>query len=108
MRDGATYDIACLEPFSLAPGERSIVRTGVAVELPEGMVGLVLPRSRLAFEHGVTVVNGPGLAYANVLWLCQTAQQIGLGLTFLSIDQLSFRDLAGRLDREENASSTAG
>ena len=61
MRDGATYDIACLEPFSLAPGERSIVRTGVAVELPEGMVGLVLPRSRLAFEHGVTVVNGPGL-----------------------------------------------
>ena len=59
MRDGATYEIACLEPFSLAPGERSIVRTGVAVELPAGMVGLVLPR--LAFEHGVTVVNGPGL-----------------------------------------------
>ena len=37
------------------------MRTGVAVELPEGMVGLVLPRSRLAFEHGVTVVNAPGL-----------------------------------------------
>ncbi len=61
MRDDAAYDLACLEAFSLGPGERAIVRTGVSVTLPAGMVGLVLPRSRLAFEHGVTVVNAPGL-----------------------------------------------
>src|SRR5262249_10165623 len=54
----------------------------------------------------VAVVNGPGLAYANVLWFCQVAQQILLGVVFLSIDQLSFRDLAGRLDREDRTAST--
>jgi len=50
-----------VEPFSLAPGERATVPTGVAIAVPEGAAGLVLPRSGLAAEHGISVVNGPGL-----------------------------------------------
>src|SRR3954452_6991688 len=57
----AGYDLRCVEPFSLAPGERRTVPTGVAVALPEGVAGLVVPRSGLAARHGLSVVNGPGL-----------------------------------------------
>jgi uncharacterized protein (TIRG00374 family) len=83
---------------------------GVMIPAAPGMVGTFQAAVKLGLSIFLpaSVVNGPGLAYANVLWLCQTAQQIGLGLLFLSIDQLSFRDLAGRLEREENAPSTAG
>lgn len=83
---------------------------GVMIPAAPGLVGTFQAAVKLGLSIFLpaSVVNGPGLAYANVLWLCQTAQQIGLGLLFLSIDQLSFRDLAGRLEREENAPSTAG
>lgn len=57
----AGYDLHALEAVRLGPGERASVSTGVAVELPEGHAGLVLPRSGLAARHGVTVVNAPGL-----------------------------------------------
>ncbi len=57
----AGYDLRCVEAFSLAPGERRVVPTGVAVALPEGVAGLVVPRSGLAARHGLSVVNGPGL-----------------------------------------------
>ena len=57
----AGYDLRCVEPFSLAPGERATVPTGVAIAVPEGAAGLVLPRSGLAAKHGISVVNGPGL-----------------------------------------------
>jgi dUTP pyrophosphatase len=57
----AGYDLRCVEPFALAPGERRVVPTGVAVALPEGVAGLVVPRSGLAARHGLSVVNGPGL-----------------------------------------------
>src|SRR5918992_603147 len=57
----AGYDLCCVEPFSLAPGERAVVGTGVAVAVPEGAAGLVVPRSGLAAKHGISVVNGPGL-----------------------------------------------
>ena len=50
-----------MEPFALAPGERAVVPTGVAVAVPEGAAGLVVPRSGLAAKHGISVVNGPGL-----------------------------------------------
>lgn len=50
-----------MEAFSLAPGERRVVPTGIAVALPRGVCGLVLPRSGLAARHGIGVVNGPGL-----------------------------------------------
>jgi dUTP pyrophosphatase len=57
----AGYDLRAVEPFALAPGERAMVRTGVAIAVAEGSAGLVLPRSGLAAEHGISVVNGPGL-----------------------------------------------
>ena len=46
--------------FALAPGERALVPTGIAIALPEGYVGLVHPRSGLATKHGITIVNAPG------------------------------------------------
>jgi dUTP pyrophosphatase len=57
----AAYDLRSIEAFSLEPGERRLVGTGVAIALPDGCAGLVLPRSGLAARHGLSVVNGPGL-----------------------------------------------
>ena len=57
----AGYDLRSVEPFRLAPGERALVPTGVAVAIPDGVAGLVVPRSGLAVKHGISVVNGPGL-----------------------------------------------
>jgi dUTP pyrophosphatase len=45
----------------LAPGERTLVGTGLAVAIPEGYAGFVQPRSGLAAEHGISIVNSPGL-----------------------------------------------
>jgi len=56
----AGADLHAATDVTLAPGERSLVPTGVALALPEGYVGLVHPRSGLAARHGVTVVNAPG------------------------------------------------
>ena len=57
----AGLDLYALEPVVLGPGERASVRTGVAVEIPAGQAGLVLPRSGLAARHGIALVNAPGL-----------------------------------------------
>jgi dUTP pyrophosphatase len=57
----AGFDLHALEGAVLAPGARATVPTGIAVELPEGHAGLVLPRSGLAARHGVALVNAPGL-----------------------------------------------
>jgi dUTP pyrophosphatase len=57
----AGLDLYALEHGVLAPGERRALRTGLAVEVPDGQAGLVLPRSGLAARHGVTLVNAPGL-----------------------------------------------
>lgn len=57
----AGLDLYALEPAVLAPGERAVVRTGIAVEIPAGEAGLVLPRSGLAARHGIALVNAPGL-----------------------------------------------
>lgn len=46
--------------IALDPGERALVPTGWAVEIPEGFEGQVRPRSGLAFRHGLTVLNAPG------------------------------------------------
>jgi len=57
----AGLDLYALEPCLLEPGQRAIVRTGVAVEIPAGYAGLVMPRSGLAARHGIALVNAPGL-----------------------------------------------
>jgi dUTP pyrophosphatase len=56
----AGADLRSTIDLSLAPGERRLVPTGVAVALPFGTVGLIHPRSGLAAKHGITVVNAPG------------------------------------------------
>jgi dUTP pyrophosphatase len=57
----AGYDLRSVEAVELAPGSRSLVRTGISVAIPEGCAGLVLPRSGLAVRHGISLVNTPGL-----------------------------------------------
>ena len=59
--DDAGHDLHAAEAAALAPGERASVGTGVALEIPPGWAGLVLPRSGLAARHGITLVNAPGL-----------------------------------------------
>lgn len=54
-------DLYAREAASLAPGERAVIPTGIAVAIPEGHAGLVTPRSGLAARQGIGVVNGPGL-----------------------------------------------
>jgi len=72
VQDGATLptrahegdaglDLYACEAAHLGPGERWSVGTGVAMEIPEGHAGLVLPRSGLARDHGIALVNSPGL-----------------------------------------------
>ena len=57
----AGLDLHALEGGALAPGERRTVTTGLAIEIPDGQAGLVLPRSGLATRHGIALVNAPGL-----------------------------------------------
>jgi glycosyltransferase 2 family protein len=76
-----------------APGMMGTFQAAIKVGL-----GLFLPAA---------VVNGSGLAYANVLWLAQTAQQVLLGLLLLSMGHMSFRDLAGKLDKDGEAPATS-
>lgn len=58
----AGVDLRASEPARLsAGGGRALVATGVAVGIPRGYAGFVQPRSGLAFKHGVTVLNSPGL-----------------------------------------------
>jgi dUTP pyrophosphatase len=57
----AGLDLYAAQAASLGPGERASVGTGIAVEIPEGHAGLVLPRSGLAARHGIALVNAPGL-----------------------------------------------
>ena len=57
----AGLDLYALEGAVLEPGRRATIRTGIAVEIPPGQAGLVLPRSGLAARHGLALVNAPGL-----------------------------------------------
>jgi dUTP pyrophosphatase len=57
----AGLDLAACERTELAPGERAVVGTGLAVAIPDGYAGFVQPRSGLAARHGISVVNAPGL-----------------------------------------------
>jgi dUTP pyrophosphatase len=57
----AGLDLYACEAAHIGPGERWGIGTGIALEIPEGHAGLVLPRSGLAREHGISLVNAPGL-----------------------------------------------
>jgi dUTP pyrophosphatase len=57
----AGLDLSACERHEVAPGERAVIATGLAVEIPDGYGGFVLPRSGLAARHGITILNAPGL-----------------------------------------------
>jgi dUTP pyrophosphatase len=57
----AGLDLYAADAATIRPGERATVATGIAVEIPDGFAGLVLPRSGLAARHGIALVNAPGL-----------------------------------------------
>jgi dUTP pyrophosphatase len=57
----AGLDLSACERVEIAPGERAVVGTGLAVAIPDGFAGFVQPRSGLASRHGITIVNTPGL-----------------------------------------------
>ena len=82
----AGLDLYALEDRILAPGERASLRTGVAIEIPRGQAGLVLPRSGLAERHGIALVNAPGLIDAGYrgeirVLLLNTDQQVPFTIT---------------------------
>ena len=56
----AGCDISSIEAYNLAPGERKLFKTGIALEVPEDYEVQVRPRSGLALKHGITVLNAPG------------------------------------------------
>lgn len=56
----AGADIHAAEPVTLEPGQRALVATGIAIALPHGYAAFVHPRSGLAAQHGITIVNAPG------------------------------------------------
>jgi dUTP pyrophosphatase len=57
----AGLDLAACDRHEVGPGERTVIPTGLAVEIPAGYAGFVLPRSGLAARHGITLLNAPGL-----------------------------------------------
>ena len=57
----AGLDLCCLDLIEIAAGERARVPTGIAIELPAGHAGLIVPRSGLAAKQGISIVNAPGL-----------------------------------------------
>jgi dUTP pyrophosphatase len=72
LRDGAVLpvrarsgdaglDLSACEQVTIGAGERGAVGTGVAVQIPDGHAGLVVPRSGLALRHGLSIVNAPGV-----------------------------------------------
>src|SRR5215217_4922942 len=64
-RGDAGYDLRATERVSIPQEGRRLVGTGVAIALPDGVAGLVTPRSGLAVEHGLTLLNAPGLVDPN-------------------------------------------
>jgi dUTP pyrophosphatase len=60
----AGIDLSACDRVELAPGERTLVPTGLAIAIPEGYAGYVQPRSGLAARHGISIVNSPGLVDA--------------------------------------------
>lgn len=63
--DDAGADLCAVEFARIPPGQRRDIGTGLAIAIPAGYVGLVVPRSGLAFRHGIMVANAPGVIDAS-------------------------------------------
>ena len=61
----AGMDLISREDATMKPGERALISTGIAIEIPSGYAGFIQPRSGLAIKHGIGVVNSPGLIDSN-------------------------------------------
>jgi uncharacterized protein (TIRG00374 family) len=87
----------------------SVLVVGVMIPAAPGMLGTFQAAIRvgLGLFLPAATVKSSGMAYANVLWLCQTVQQVGFGLILLSLGHLSFRDIATRLDKEGQGEASA-
>lgn len=59
-KGSAGFDLVATEAIQVSPGDRAMVSTGLALEIPEGYEAQVRPRSGLAAKHGITVLNSPG------------------------------------------------
>lgn len=57
----AGFDLMCTEELSIGPQERKLAKCGFSIAIPDGYAGLIIPRSGLALNHGISVVNAPGL-----------------------------------------------
>jgi uncharacterized membrane protein YbhN (UPF0104 family) len=106
----AAADAGC-RPMSLTLFQgyvvMSVLVVGVMIPAAPGMAGTFQAAMRvgLSLFLPASVVKSSGMAFANVLWLCQMVQQVGLGLVLMSLGHLSFRELASKLDKEQQAST---
>ena len=124
-RDGdAGADLAAAEDVDLAPGERAVVRTGIAIALPAGYAAFVHPRSGLAARRGVTVVNAPGTVDAGyrgeikvILLNTDPAEPVSFRrgdriaqLVVQRVEQVTFREVAALpgTDRGEGGLGSTG
>jgi hypothetical protein len=84
-----------------------VLVVGVMIPAAPGMLGTFQAAIKvgLSLFLPASVVNSSGLAYANVLWLCQTLQQVGFGVLLMAVGHQSFKDIAGKLSKEQQASS---
>jgi len=80
-----------------------VVVVGIMIPSAPGMIGTFQAAMKLGLSLFLpaAVVNGKGVAFANVTWFCQMAQQVGLGLVLMTMSQMSFRDLAGKISKNE-------
>ncbi len=88
----AGADLRCLEAFTLAPGERRLVGTGLALALPDGYAGFVHPRSGLAARFGVTVLNAPGTVdagYRGEIMVCLLNTDRDRAVAFAAGDRIA-------------------
>nr|WP_226994288.1 lysylphosphatidylglycerol synthase transmembrane domain-containing protein [Myxococcus hansupus] len=104
---GAAPGVVC-EPMDLSLFEAYVVLgvlvVGLMIPAAPGMMGTFQAATKvgLSLFLPAAAVNASGLAYANVMWLSQTVQQVGLGLILLSMGHLSFKDIAGKLDDKDS------
>jgi dUTP pyrophosphatase len=82
---GMDLAAALVEPFTLAPGERALIPTGLTIALPTGYEAQVRPRSGLALKHGITVLNSPGTIDADY------RGEIGVILANLGHEEITLR-----------------
>lgn len=88
----AGADLKTVNDFTIKPGERVLVNTGICIALPKGYVGLIHPRSGLALKHGITIVNAPGTidsGYRGEIKVCLLNTDTQEAVSFKSGDRIA-------------------